>query len=291
MGLFIGKNLPFVLGGNIAGIVLEVGYEVNKYTFGQHIYGQGRMLDSTADSTGLQEYAILRPDFSAHVPLGFTDDQFVTLPVNATTSFSALFHRNWFGFAPPFPSLEHDFKPNYDEESVVIIGAGSNVGKLAVQFARIRAIGTIIAVASVSGTQELKAMGATHVIDRHSPNIVEEVQAITGGIESVTHVYDCVNWTYELATTMVSKTRPGFIATLHPAEQAAEELSRLGKDKCVAKAVSGSKNNFEGSPVGDLFWETLGAWVKEGKIRIQKYTTIQGLDERRINDALDSYRV
>ncbi|RDW85278.1 hypothetical protein BP6252_02868 [Coleophoma cylindrospora] len=290
MGLFVGKKLPFILGGNIAGIVMKVGDNVNKYTVGQHIYGQGRMLDPTPDSTGLQEYAILRPNFSALVSLGFTDDQLVTLPINATTSFSALFHQNWFGFAPPFPSAEHGSRPNYTEEAIVIIGAGSNVGKLAIQFARIRAIGTIIAVASVSGTQDLKAMGATHVVDRHSPNIVEEVQVITGGPESVTHVYDCVNWTYELATAMVSKTRPSFIAALHPAEQAVQELRRLGKEKCVAKTVSGSNNNFEGSPVGDLFWDALGAWVQEGKIQIPKYMTIEGLDERKINEALDSYR-
>ena len=75
MGLFIGKNLPFVLGGNIAGTIHAVGYNVKKYTIGQHIYGQGRMLDPTPDSAGLQEYAILRPDFSALVPLGFTDDE------------------------------------------------------------------------------------------------------------------------------------------------------------------------------------------------------------------------
>ncbi|RDW77883.1 GroES-like protein [Coleophoma crateriformis] len=132
MGLFIGKKLPFISGGDIAGVVLKVDDNVNKYTVGQHIYGQGRMLDPTPDSAGLQEYAILRPDFSALVPLGFTVDQLVTLPINATTSFSALFHQNWFGFTPPFPSVEQNSRSNYAEETIVIIGAGSNVRKLAI---------------------------------------------------------------------------------------------------------------------------------------------------------------
>jgi len=290
MGLFIGKNLPFILGSNIAGAVQVVGQNVTKYTIGQHIYGQGRMLDPTPDSAGLQEYALLRPDFSALVPTGFTDDQLVTLPVNATTSFTALFHRDWFGFVPPFAFIDDKYKANYDQQALVILGAGSNVGKLAIQLARIRAIGTIIAVASISRTVELKGMGATHVIDRHSLNIVNEVQAIAGGPDSVTHVYDCVNWTYELAVAMVSKTQPSFIATLHSVENAIKELGKSGKEKCVAKVVSGSKNNFEGNLVGDLFWDTLGAWVQEGVLQIPKYRTIQGLDERRINDALDSYR-
>jgi NADPH2:quinone reductase len=248
------------------------------------------MLDLIPDSTGLQEYAILRTGFSGPVPVGFTDDQLATLPVNATTSFAALFHQDWFGLQPPFPSLEPEHKPNYDQEAIVIIGGGSNVGKLAIQFARIRTIGTIIAVASISGTQELKEMGATHVVDRYSPNLVEEVQAITGGPESVTRVYDCVSWTYELAAAMVATKKDSFIATLHPPQSAFDELSKLGKDNCVVKSVSGYKNNFEGSLVGDLFWETLGTWVQEGRISIQKYRTIQGLNEQWINDALDTYR-
>jgi NADPH2:quinone reductase len=290
MGIFIGKNLPFVLGSNIAGIVQTVGREVTKYTVGQHIYGQGRVLDPVPDSAGLQEYAIMRPDFSGPVPSGFTDDQFATLPVNATTSFTALFHPEWLGLVPPFPSFEQESKPNYEQESLVVIGAGSNVGKLAVQFARIRGIGKIIAVASASRTSELKGLGATHVIDRHSSAIVEEVQAITGGPESATRVYDCVSWTYELAAAIVPQTRPSFILTLHPPQNAVEELTKLGKQNCVAKVVTGSQNNFEGSPVGDLFWDTLGTWVQEGKIKIQNYRTIQGLDEKRVNEALDSYR-
>lgn len=289
-GTFFGENLPFIVGTNIAGIVHTVGENVTKYTVGQHVYRQGNPLSTTPDSTGLQEYAILRQDFSAPVPPGFTDDQFVTLPVNATTSFSALFHQDWFGFKPPFPSLEPGHRPNYSKESLVIIGAGSNVGKLAVQFASIRGIGKIIAVASISGSQELEKIGATHVVDRHSSSIVKEVQAITGGPESVTRVYDCVNWRYELAAAMVCKTHPSFIATLHPSQNIVEELTRLGKVKCVSRFVSGARNNFEGSPAGDLFWDALGKWVREGKVRIQKYKTIEGLDGRRINDVLDSYR-
>jgi len=289
-GLFFGNNLPFILGSNIAGIVQSVGENVTKYTAGQHIYGQGRPLDPTPDSTGLQEYAILRHDFSAPVPLGFTDDQLVTLPANATASFAALFHQDWFGFIPPFSSVETQEKPNYDQQAIVIIGAGSNSGKLAIQFARIRGIGTIIAVASISGAPELKELGATHVVDRHSTTIVEEVQAIAGGPDSVTHVYDCVNWTHELAAALVSSTRPSFIAMLHRSPNVSDELTRLEKGNCVAKTVTGSKNNFAGNPIGDLFWENLGPWVQQGKVKIQKYRTIEGLDERRINDALDSYR-
>lgn len=290
MGVFIGAKLPYILGTNIAGIVEEIGSAVTKYSIGQHIYGQGDLQRPLPDSTGLQEYAILRPDFSALVPEGLTDDQVVTLPVNATTSFSALFHKDWFGLAPPFPSLEQEHKNNYEDLKLVVIGAGATVAKLAIQFAKIRGVGTIIAVASLSNEAELREIGATHVVDRYSTNIVEEVQTLAGGPDSVTHVYDCVSWTYELAISMVSKTQESVVLTLHAGTNIDELLKKLGKEKCVVKGVNGSRNNFEGTVVGDLFWESLGQWVLEGKVRIQDFKVVEGLDEKRVNEVLDSYR-
>ena len=69
------------------------------------------------------------------------------------------------------------------------------MGKFGVQWAKVAGIGTVIAVASLSHEKELKDMGATHVIDRHSSSIVQDIQEIAGGKDAVTHIYDCVNWT------------------------------------------------------------------------------------------------
>lgn len=290
-GLFISSKLPFILGANLAGEVLSLGPNVTKYVVGQHIYGQGKMLDPTPDTSGLQEYALLHENFSAAVPEGFTDDKMATLPVNATTSFAALFHGNWFGFPPPFPLLDERAKTfKYEEKKIVIIGAGSNVGKLGIQFAALAGVGTIIAVASPAGEEELRSMGATHVIDRHSSSIVQQVHEIVGGEEGVEYVYDSANFEYELATSLVPKGKESFIAVLHVADDAVERLKAKGKELCTARVVTGIMNNWVGNPVGDMFWESLGKWVSEGKVRIPGFRVIEGLDVEKVEEALAGYR-
>ena len=192
------------------------------YNKGDHIFGQASVEYPTLDQAGLQQYAVLDITATAKVPAGFTEDQVVTLPVNATTSFIALFHTSTgFGFDTPFG------KGNYNNanQTLVIIGAGTNVGKLVIQFAKLARITSIIAIASKAREQELMALGATWFINRHLPQseIAAPVNAKAGGAENVTHVhdwnvtqvydwnvthvydwnvthvYDCASWTYELA--------------------------------------------------------------------------------------------
>ncbi|CZR58222.1 related to alcohol dehydrogenase, zinc-containing [Phialocephala subalpina] len=284
-GLFISNHLPSVPAHNIAGIVQELGPDVTEYSIGQHIYGQGDPLAVTPDQCGLQEFAILPTNMSAPVPDNFSDDQMVTLPINATTIFCALFHQNWLGFPAPFSPESKTF--DYGKQKLVIIGGNSNCGRFAIQFAKMVGIGTIIAIASLSGEQELKTMGASHVIDRYSQTIVKEVQEICGGEEEVTHVVDTVTYDFDLAMEMVATHCPSSIAVLHVADVTAQ-LEKRGKKWGRGSGVSGWKNNFD-EETGKLYWESLGKWVQEGKILIPKFRVIEGLDEVLVNEALDSY--
>jgi NADPH2:quinone reductase len=76
-----------------------------------------------------------------------------------------------------------------------VIGGGSSVGKFAIQYAELASIGTVIAIASAARTEELKKLGATHVIDRHTSDeeIQQVVKEITGE-EGVENIYDYVSW-------------------------------------------------------------------------------------------------
>lgn len=163
-GLFVGEKLPWVLGANIAGEVTELGPGMSKAKIGDHIFGLENIAARVPDGGGLQEYVLLDEDALAKVPDGFTDDQVVTLPINAVTSFMAFFYTE-FGFNFPAPWTEEGSTFDFSSESVVIIAAGSNVGKLGVQFAKLAGVGKIICVAGLSNTDELKNYGATHFID------------------------------------------------------------------------------------------------------------------------------
>lgn len=220
---------------------------------------------------------------SALVPSGFSDDQVATLPVNAVTAFTALFNEANFAF--PYPRREGY---GYASQTLVVIGGGSNVGKLTLQMARFVGLGRVIAVASISRKEELEALGATHVVDRHSDDVARDIYAITGGQDSVTNVFDCVNWTYEFACGLVSSTRPGKVVTLHQAATAVAELESLGKNDVKAGLAMGVREYF--TELSDIFWGSIGQWLIEGKIQPGKYQVIEGLDEEKINEALDSYR-
>jgi NADPH2:quinone reductase len=215
----------------------------------------------------------------------------VTLLINANTSFAAFFHRSWLRFPPPFSPTAQKF--DYAAKSIIIIGAGSNCGRVAIKFAKIAGSGMIIAVASLSGEKVLRDLGAIHVTDRNSKSLVAEVKTICGAIhgrEEVFHVYDCVNYTFELAAEMVSNSKKSVIAVLHPPKSAVEELKKLGKyGISTASTVAVSKSNFD-VETGKLVWKSLGKWVVEGKAAIPKFRMVNNLDAGLVNEALDTYR-
>jgi NADPH:quinone reductase len=294
-GLFFGERLPFVPGTNIAGIVTALGPETqsspSSYKIGDAIFGLGSPLHPTPDMSGLQEYALLEVEASAKIPPGFTPEQVVTFPVNAVTSFEALFHPTM-GFGFPVPSVADEEREDFDyaAQTILIIGGGSNVGKLGIQFAKLVGIGRIITIASAGNTESLKALGATHVIDRHlEPAVIfDALYAITGK-EGVTHIYDCVSWEYSLALETVSKTRPSMLLTLHPKEAAEEMVREKGLDKYIKVGfVIGNTLFF--APLTKAFWMALPEWIQAGKLAVPDFRVVEGLDLKAVEEGLDTYR-
>ncbi|TVY36633.1 Dehydrogenase [Lachnellula subtilissima] len=285
MGLFFADHLPYVLGSNIAGTVQSPN---PAYSLGTHIYGPGNPLSPVPNYSGLQEYALLTVSNSAPVPEGIRDEGAATLPINAVTTFAALFHPNHLALPPPWSQEAVSF--DYSKETLVVIGAGSNCGRLALQFAKSVGIATIVAIASISNAKELEELGASHVIDRYlsQEEIVERVWGIVGA-EGVIKVLDCVSWTYELAVALVLKDKKSWVATLHQATTVADILEKEGKVKAVVKFVMGAVNSW-GKEDSAAFWKWLGKVVGDGTVRLPKYRVIEGLDAEKINEALDSYQ-
>ena len=283
-GLFFGESLPFILGTNIAGTVTKLGLEVTKSAIGDDVFGLGKPYSPTPDFSGLQEFALLDAQSSAKVPAGFSLDDMVTFPVNAVTSYAALFNDKGFGFPSPVSTDNVSFS----EKTVVIIGGGSNVGKVGIQFAKLAGVVKVIAIASAANAEELKRIGATHVIDRHAPqsSIVEQVHAITGR-NGATHIYDCVSWELSLAKSLLPTSGKGILLTLHPFDDAEETFNKEGLD-CRVTFVLGNSVWME--PLTQSFWEFLPLWVRQGKLGVSKYKVIEGLDLKLIEEGLDLYK-
>lgn len=233
-GIFIGDHLPYVPSINIAGTVAKLGLGVTKYKIGQRIFGEGTPLVPKPDQAGLQEYATLRVAHTALIPDGFTEDQVATIPCNAVTAFSAMFNKKH--LALPFPRSETF---DYASRTLVVVGGGSNVGRYILQLAKLVGLGKVVAIASMSREKELKALGATHVVDRFSGDVLGDVYDVVGGKDGVTDIIDTVSWTYELAAEMIRTTGVATIVALHKAPNLAGDLENLKKSQVRSDFVLG----------------------------------------------------
>lgn len=286
LGLFIKDVLPAVLAADLAGVVTRVGPNVTRFKEGDHIFGQASLPDS--NTQGLQEYAVLDSRFAAKVPSGFTDAQMASVPTNYFTSAVALFDATCFGIPAPWLPAAKSF--DYKSTSVLILGGGSNTGKFGIQLAALAGIGNIIVVAGLKGEADIKALGATHVIDRtKSPaKIVAEVREITG--DDLIYAYDTINPpdSQFIGVEALSNSKTGKFARLLP-------LGPLDETKLSSKKPAGFKvqDVFGGSngrvDTAVPLWEQVSSFVEEGKIKPLEYQVIKGLDVDAVNKTLDGY--
>ncbi|KAF6825321.1 enoyl reductase-like protein [Colletotrichum plurivorum] len=291
LGLFVADKLPYVLGTNIAGVVEEIGPKVEDYKVGDRVFGIGNPLSPLPDFSGLQQYALLTPEGYAKIPDGVSFEEASVFPVNAVTSAAALFHPKDLAFAAPFtktvPDTAPDLPPNADR-SLVIVGGGSNVGKLAIQFARLASVSKIIVIASAKNEARLRQLGATHVIDRHLEEeaIAAEVRKITHDEKGPLSVYDCFSWDYSLTVSLVPRTYPSVIACLHPAESCIE-LVKLNDLPARVQFIRGTVEFLQ--PLSADLWRILPTWIVSGQLAVSQFRVVDGLDLKAI-EGLDSYR-
>jgi NADPH2:quinone reductase len=279
----LGGKVPAIIVNDIAGTVSSIGANVTGFSIGDHVFGQSRL---SMDTGGLQQYALLDAIVTAHVPHNISDDQATTLPVNGIAAFVAMFHSTGLGIPPPFPNNEEAKTFDYASQAVVIIGGGSNIGKLEVQFASLVGIGKIIAVAGISNAGELEWYGATDVIDRHASNeeIKSQIQKITG--DDLVYVIDTINTDHTLAVSLLSSTKFGKAATLLRGNV---DVKKIGEKKAGYR-ISGIFADSHSLGFGPAFWKELPVWVEQGNIRPLGFKVVEGvLSAEGVNKVLDEY--
>lgn len=286
-GLFVGEKLPWVLAGDVAGTIEEIGPSTTTtFKKGDRVTGLCLPSGPTPDSAGAQEYCILTVDGMAKIPDTFKEEDAVTVPLNLVTTFLALF-TDEFGFNWPPIWKRESCGFDYASQSLVILGAGSNCGKFAIEFAKILGIGRIIVVAGPSNEKELKSLGATHFIDRHASNdsVKEQVHAIVPR-DDLTFVYDCYSWTFELGLSLLSTSKPSRLAVLHKFDTA--EIAQTYPNVKAATARCSNENLGRHK---EEFWKHLPGWLDRKEILPAAWKIIGGLDAvDEVNAVLDAYR-
>jgi NADPH2:quinone reductase len=275
----IGSRLPAVISADVVGTVVKGS---SSFPIGSHVFSQ--VIFSNPLLGALQEYTLINHLYAAVVPSGITDTEAALYPVNAVTSAMGLFTAN--GLNIPFPGTPESKTFDYASQKLVIIGGGSNTVKLAIQFAKIAGIGTIITTASLSSAEELKVYGATHVIARQAPDIEEQVRAIVG--DELLYVYDTFSiGDISLGVSLLSNSKKGTIANILTGA-ASETVTAQKKAGFEAKRIVGFSHAIP--EFGQMFWKEFPAWLESGKVKPLRYKVIEGLDAEKVNKALDEYR-
>ncbi|MET7605987.1 NADP-dependent oxidoreductase [Streptomyces avermitilis] len=170
------RELPAVLGNEVAGVVEETGEGVTGFAVGDQVFGN-------PVAGGYAEYAVLPVATTAHKPAGLSFTDAATLPVAAATAYDGIRQLG----LPAGATL-------------LITGAGGGVGVAAVQLARAFGLG-VVGVASEAKKDLVESLGAVHVPS--GPELAERVRAAAPG--DVDAVFDLVGGeVLEAAATLLT---------------------------------------------------------------------------------------
>ncbi|PCJ18853.1 MAG: alcohol dehydrogenase [Gammaproteobacteria bacterium] len=143
---------PFLMGDDLAGVVVEIGVQVTDFEVGDKVYGMNMGLRTAACA----EYAVISQDHIARMPKSLSYIEAGSVPLAGLTALQGL--------------RVGKIKP---ESKVLIIGASGGVGTFAVQIAK--ALGAeVTGVCSDRNVALVKGLGADEVIDYTSRDYLAE---------------------------------------------------------------------------------------------------------------------
>jgi len=164
---------PFTPGMNAAGMVVEIGEDVD-FKKGQRIVGP-----TLAPFGGFADEAVLPSEHAQLIPDGVTCITAMGAHVTYGTAWFALHHR---GLLQP-------------GETVLVLAAAGGVGSAALQMAKARGCWVIAAAGDSEKTRICTEMGADEVIDYETDDLYESVMALTDN-RGVDVVYDPVGGSF-----------------------------------------------------------------------------------------------
>jgi NADPH:quinone reductase len=156
-------KLPYIPGGDAAGVVRAVGAEVGTVTPGDRVYVTG-----TAGELLTGAYAELAVCESSQVkplPVNVSFAQGAAIAVPCATAYRALFHKARASAG----------------ETVLVHGASGGVGIAAVQLARAAGLTVVGTAGTEQGRQLVREQGAHHVLDHSTPGYLDALISLTEG--------------------------------------------------------------------------------------------------------------
>ncbi|KAF5708529.1 zinc-binding alcohol dehydrogenase domain-containing protein [Fusarium mundagurra] len=173
--MFEWLTYPLILGYDIAGKVVKAGAEVTQFKEGDRVVGLAVGMDKRGrrpDEGAFQQLVVIREHLAVKVPAGMKSAEASVLPLTAVTAACALFQKDQLAIRMPQTKAHR----NPTGETVLVWGAGTSVGKNAVQLA-VAAGYDVIATASPKSWDTVRSLGASAVFDYRSPSVINDIVA------------------------------------------------------------------------------------------------------------------
>ena len=164
-------RFPTVLGGDVAGEVVEVGGDVTRFKPGDRVVGNAFGLEANrnrAAEGAFQHYVVLMQHMVSPIPDSLSFEQASVLPLTLATAATGLFQKDHLGLA--MPSV--DAAPR--NETVFVWGGSTSVGSNAIQLARCAGY-RVVTTASARNFEYARSLGAVAAVDYHSKTVVNDI--------------------------------------------------------------------------------------------------------------------
>lgn len=134
------------------------------------------------------EYALSKGNLGLQVPSFLSDTEAASLPHAINSCGQALYH--FLGLPLPDSSIEVVPLAADPPQWILIYGASTSMGTLAIQFARLSGF-RVVAICSPHNFSLALDRGAEKTFDYHSSTCAQEVRHYTS--DSLQHVFDCIS--------------------------------------------------------------------------------------------------
>ncbi len=165
--------LPFVPGGEAAGLVAAVGPDVTGFAIGERVIGNTLLVG------GFAEKVIVRASAARKLAANMGFAEATGLGYAYGTGYYGLRHRGQLRAG----------------ETLLVLGAAGNVGLAAVELGKLFGARVIAAASSPEKLAICRDRGADEVVDYASEDLKARLKTLTGG-KGVDVVYDCIGGDY-----------------------------------------------------------------------------------------------
>src|SRR5437667_6090344 len=166
-------ELPYTPGNDGAGVIEQVGSDVNEFRAGDRVYTAGSISGTYA------EFVLCKTEQVHRLPANVSFAQGAAMGTPYATAYRGLFQRA-------------DAKPG---ETVLVHGASGGVGTAAVQLARARGLRVFGTAGSDEGRNLAREQGAHEVFDHRAPDHFIQIMKATGdrGVDVIVELLANVN--------------------------------------------------------------------------------------------------